>query len=89
MFISVTHGYVNSCVTDTEKACQDAKGAANGATEYYLPHPYKCDKYIQCNPSGDRGAEQPCAGGLMFNPQYNDNTDVCVAANAVTQCIQN
>ena len=57
--------------------------------QYYLPHPYKCDKYIWCFSSGDQGVEQPCAGDLMFNPQYKDNTDLCIAADAVTQCKQN
>ena len=83
---------VSSCtlrIPDANKACQDAKGAANGATAYYLPHPYKCDKYIWCFSSGDQGVEQPCPGDLMFNPQYTDNTDLCIAADAVTQCKQN
>ena len=76
------------CIPDAMKACGDAKGTANGATEYYLPHPYKCNKYIECYSSGDQGAERDCPGSSFFNPQYKDSNHLFVPNLTHTQCKQ-
>ncbi|KAI0235912.1 hypothetical protein LSAT2_013534 [Lamellibrachia satsuma] len=67
-------------------ACKEAKGAHAGEAVYYLPHPYKCNKYIWCYSSGENGIEQQCAGNGKFNPDSTNNNALC--KDDVPKCMQ-
>ena len=75
-------------LSDASKVCSEATGAVHTVVGgyFYLPHPYKCNKHLQCSENGNIGYDQPCSPTLQFNPGYTDNTDICI--RDVSQCVE-
>ena len=88
MYVKTYFFYHVYLLSDATKVCSETTGAVHTVVGgyFYLPHPYKCNKKLQCSENGKIGYDQPCSPTLQFNPSYTDDTDICI--RDVPQCVE-
>ncbi|KAK2173029.1 hypothetical protein NP493_910g01068 [Ridgeia piscesae] len=69
------------------KQCGDARAAQGDHTTYFLPHPYKCNKFVGCYNNGTYGTDQDCQPTYKFDPAHNPSKYPCKPQAEVPQCV--